>query len=114
MIVLEKTKEVGILKSMGANKKGIMKIFIWEGMIAGVIGTLLGCLIGYILCWSQLAYHWFSLPGDVYIINFLPVVMKWTDFLFVGVAAIAISYIATLYPSWKASRLDPVQAIRYE
>lgn len=114
MIVLEKTKEIGILKSMGATARSIMKIFVFEGLITGVVGTVLGCVAGYVLCWSQLEYKWFSLPGDVYIINFLPVLMKWTDFVWVSLAAILISYVATLYPAWKASRLDPVQAIRYE
>ncbi|MCR4439810.1 MAG: lipoprotein-releasing ABC transporter permease subunit [bacterium] len=114
MIVLEKTKEIGILKSMGATAQSIMKIFVFEGLITGVVGTVLGCVAGYVLCWSQLEYKWFSLPGDVYIINFLPVLMRWTDFVWVSLAAILISYLATLYPAWKASRLDPVQAIRYE
>lgn len=114
MIVLEKTKEIGILKSMGATAQSIMKIFVLEGLITGVVGTVLGCVAGYVLCWSQLEYKWFSLPGDVYIINFLPVLMKWTDFVWVSLAAILISYVATLYPAWKASRLDPVQAIRFE
>jgi lipoprotein-releasing system permease protein len=111
---MEKTKEIGILKSMGAKRKSIMNIFIFQGMLVGVLGTFLGCLVGYLLCWSQLKYHWFSLPGNVYIINFLPMMMKWTDFFFVAIAAVIISYVATLYPSWKASQLDPVQAIRYE
>ncbi len=114
MIVLEKTKEIGILKSMGATSGSIMKIFVLEGLITGMVGTILGCVAGYVLCWSQLEYKWFSLPGDVYIISFLPVLMKWTDFVWVSLAAILISYLATLYPAWKASRLDPVQAIRYE
>ncbi len=114
MIVMEKTKEIGILKSMGAKSKSIMRIFIYQGLIVGVGGTVVGCIVGYLLCWSQYTYHWFALPSNVYIINFLPVLMKWTDFLFVALAAVAISYAATLYPSWKASQLDPVQAIRYE
>jgi lipoprotein-releasing system permease protein len=114
MIVLEKTKEIGILKSMGASSASLMKIFIYEGAVSGIFGTLLGCLIGFGLCWSQLQYQWFSLPGDVYIISVLPVLMKPWDFVAIAVAAILICFLATIYPARKASRLDPVEAIRYE
>ncbi len=114
MIVLEKTKEIGILKSMGATSTGIMKIFIYNGLSGGIIGTLLGCLIGYLLCLSQLKYQYFSLPADVYIISALPILMKSTDFLFITVAAIGLCFFATVYPAYQAAKLEPVEAIRYE
>jgi lipoprotein-releasing system permease protein len=114
MIVLEKTKEIGILKSLGASSRSLMKIFVYEGLVSGVIGTVLGCLIGFGLCWSQLQYQWFALPGDVYIISVLPVLMQPLDFVAIASAAILISFLATIYPAHKASRLDPVEAIRYE
>ncbi|MFZ5518819.1 MAG: FtsX-like permease family protein [Candidatus Zhuqueibacterota bacterium] len=114
MVVLEKKKEIGILKSMGASSESVMKIFVYQGLISGVTGTAVGCTLGYILCWSQLHYKWFSLPSDIYFINSLPVEMKVLDFVFIGLAGIALCFIATIYPSWKASKLDPVQAIRYE
>jgi len=114
MIVLEKTKEIGILKSMGATSSGIMKIFMFEGLIGGVVGTVLGCVIGYGLCWAQLKYEFFSLPPDVYIISALPVLMQARDFFLIAFAAILLCFLATVYPAFKAANLDPVEAIRYE
>lgn len=114
MIVLEKTKEIGILKSMGASSGSIMKIFMFEGLVGGTIGTILGCLIGFGLCWLQLKYKFFSLPPDVYIISALPILMKVSDFVFITLVAILLCFLASVYPAKKASRLDPVQAIRYE
>lgn len=114
MIVLEKTKEIGILKSMGAPSSGIMKIFMFEGLIGGVVGTVLGCAIGYGLCWAQFKYEFFSLPPDVYIISALPVLMQAQDFFLIAFAAIILCFLATVYPAFKAANLDPVEAIRYE
>lgn len=114
MVVMEKKKEIGILKSIGSTAQSIMRIFIFQGIISGLIGTILGCIIGYVLCWSQLHYRWFSLPSDIYFINALPVEMKVLDFLLIAFAGILLCFVATLYPSWKAAKLDPVQAIRYE
>jgi len=114
MIVLEKTKEVGILKSMGATSRSIRRIFVYEGLIGGVIGTFLGCAIGFVMCWLQQEYQLISLPPDVYLISALPVVMNKLDFLFITTVALLLCYLATVYPALKASRLEPVEAIRYE
>ncbi len=114
MVVMEKKREIGILKSIGATSQSVMKIFVFQGVISGVIGTVLGCLIGYVLCWSQLHYRWFSLPSDIYFINALPVEMKVLDFAMISAAGILICFLATIYPSRRAAKLDPVQAIRYE
>jgi lipoprotein-releasing system permease protein len=114
MMVMEKTREIGILKSMGATTAGIMRIFMFEGLLVGVLGTVLGSLLGFAVCWAQLKYQFFPLPADIYFIDFLPIRMEVLDFFFVGAAAIGISFVATIYPAVKAARLDPVTAIRYE
>ncbi|MGH7492290.1 MAG: lipoprotein-releasing ABC transporter permease subunit [bacterium] len=114
MVVLEKTKEIGILKSMGSTNRSVMRIFMFQGLVGGVLGTAIGLSLGFALCWAQLKYKFFSLPADVYIISALPVIIRPLDFVTVGMAAILISFLATIYPAYRAARLDPVQAIRYE
>jgi len=114
MVTMEKTREIGILKSMGATNGSVRRIFTFEGLFVGVLGTILGCLIGFGLCWAQLEYKVFALPNDVYIIDWLPILMKWSDFIIIAVAAILITYIAAVYPAARAAKLDPVASIRYE
>lgn len=114
MVVMEKTREIGILKSMGASAKSIMKIFVFEGMLVGVIGTILGNIIGYSLGFMQLHFGIVSLPGDVYLIDSLPIVLEWPDFFMISSVAIFLSLAASFYPAYKASKLIPVDAIRYE
>ena len=114
MVTMEKTKEIGILKSMGATSASIRRIFTFEGLFVGIVGTLAGSLLGYSICWAQLKYKFFALPMDVYIINWLPILMRWTDFLAIGIASILITFVATVYPAHRASKLEPVAAIRYE
>ena len=114
MMVMEKTREIGILKSMGASSKSIMKIFVFEGLLVGFIGTLLGCIIGYSAGFAQLYFNIISLPGDVYLISSLPIIMKWTDFMAIASISIFLSLSASVFPAYKASQLEPVEAIRYE
>ena len=114
MVVMEKTKDIAILKSMGATATSILKIFVLEGLIIGVVGTILGLAGGISLCEILKRYQFIKLPSDVYYISSLPVLMKGMDILFVVAATLGITFIATLYPAWQASRLDPVEAIRYE
>lgn len=114
MIVMEKTREIGILKSMGATSKSIMKIFVYEGLIVGIIGTIFGSVLGYSIGFAQLKYKIISLPADVYIITALPIQMQWIDFAAISLSAIILCLLASIYPAFKASRLYPVDAIRYE
>lgn len=114
MVVMEKNKDIAILKSMGATAQSIMRIFILEGLIIGVVGTALGLIGGYVICLLLGKYRFISLPSDIYYISSLPVKMNGADFFLVALAAMAISFVATLYPSWQASRLDPAEALRYE
>jgi len=114
MVVMEKTKDIAILKSMGTTSGSIMKIFMLEGLIIGTVGTALGVLGGLGLCHLLQKYQFIKLPSDVYYISSLPVLMKGMDVLVIVLAALGISFVATWYPSWQASRLDPAEAIRYE
>ncbi|MGA3083190.1 MAG: lipoprotein-releasing ABC transporter permease subunit [Thermodesulfobacteriota bacterium] len=114
MVVMEKTKDIAILKSMGATAGSIMKIFMLEGMIIGTVGTALGLLGGVGLCRILEKYQFIKLPSDVYYISSLPVLMKGWDILMIVASALGICLLATLYPAWQASRLDPAEAIRYE
>jgi lipoprotein-releasing system permease protein len=114
MIVMEKNKDIGILKSMGATRRSIMKIFVLEGLIIGAVGTVVGLLGGLGLCGLLARYQFVKLPADVYYISRLPVLMEPLDVAIICAAAVAISLAATVYPAWQASRLDPAEAIRYE
>ncbi|MEW6378874.1 MAG: lipoprotein-releasing ABC transporter permease subunit [bacterium] len=114
MMVMEKNKDIAILKSMGATARSILLIFIIEGLIIGLVGTFLGCLGGTLACWIADTYHLIKLQGDVYYISYLPFKMKLVDILLVSSSSLLISFLATVYPAWQASRLDPVVSLRYE
>ncbi len=114
MVVVEKTKDIAILKALGATDRSIMKIFVYQGLFIGVIGTGLGLLFGYVVCLLLKQYHFISLPKDVYYIDTLPVTMRPEIFVIVAVAAIIVSFLATIYPSYKASKLPPAETLRYE
>jgi lipoprotein-releasing system permease protein len=114
MIVIEKGREIAILKAMGAKNRGVMLIFILHGLIIGVTGTIIGVAGGYVLCYLLKTYKFISLPGDVYYLSYLPVKMSPFDFVVVPSAAILITLLATAYPSWQAAKVDPVEPLRYE
>jgi lipoprotein-releasing system permease protein len=114
MLVMEKTRDIAILRTMGASSKSIMSIFIFQGLFVGLIGTVLGLLSGSFLCYLLARYKFIKLPPDVYYIATLPVRMEWFDVATIALAAVIISFLATIYPSWQASKLNPVEALRYE
>jgi lipoprotein-releasing system permease protein len=114
MVVIEKTRDIAILKSMGATRRSIMKIFMIEGAVIGLVGTLLGLLGGYTICKLLATYKFIELPSDVYYISTLPVQMNPLDVAIIALAAIIITLAASVYPAWQASRFDPAEAIRYE
>ena len=122
MIVMEKNKDIAILKTMGATRAGIMKIFMFQGMIVGAIGTFLGCLAGLAVAFNLEALSRFVenlfgfkiLPGDVYYLSELPSQVNYGDVGIIVVGTLLISFLSTIYPSWRASRLDPAEALRYE
>jgi lipoprotein-releasing system permease protein len=114
MIVMEKTREIGILKSMGAPSKGIMKIFLMEGIVIGILGTIIGNILAYGICLLQQKFGLVTLPPEVYIIDKLPVDMHMFDFMIVSIIGVVLCLLAAVYPAYKASRLTPVESIRYE
>lgn len=114
MSVLEKTRDIGVLMSMGAKSSAITRIYLIEGMLVGLIGSVLGSLLGYGLCRLQQRFHIFSLDPNVYIIAALPVELHVVDFITVPAAALIICTLAALYPARRAAELMPVDAIRWE
>jgi lipoprotein-releasing system permease protein len=114
MNVMEKQKEIAILKTMGATHQGIMAIFVLQGLLIGLVGTVIGVSGGYILGRLLNDYQLIKLPADVYYLSKLPVKMKLVDFLVVSVSAVAISFLSTLYPSYYAAKLNPADPLRYE
>ena len=115
MVVMDKTREIGILMAMGATRKSIRKIFLLEGVIIGVSGTVLGLLIGILGC-VLISFYEIPMPGggEVYYVNTLPVQMRLMDFLLVSVFTIIICILAAWYPARYASKLQPTEALRYE
>lgn len=113
MVVMEKDREIAILKSMGATSQNIMKIFIYEGLIIGCSGMIIGVVGGLGLCKILSKYQFIKLPSDVYPMTTLPVQVNPFDIIIVAVSAVLITFLATLYPSWQASRVQPAEALRY-
>lgn len=114
MVVIEKHRDIAILRTMGASTKNIMSIFILWGLLVGVVGTLAGLASGIGICHILAKYKFITLPPDVYFISTLSVRIESGNVLFVALVAIVISFLATLYPAWHASKLNPVESLRYE
>ena len=114
MVVMEKTKDIAILMTMGATKRTIRRVFALEGLIIGLAGTFAGSVLGGTLCELLRRYRFIHLPSDVYYISTLPVLVEPATVLLVVVSSIGICFLATVYPAWQASRVDPAEAIRYE
>lgn len=114
MMVLEKTRDVAILMSMGATQQNIRRIFMYQGVIIGLVGTVFGVVLGHVLSYTADTYHLISLAPDVYTIAYVPFKAQALDTVIVAASAILISFLATLYPSAAAARLQPVESLRYE
>ena len=114
MVVSDRTKEIGILRTMGMTEKGIMRVFVIQGVWIGAIGTTAGAALGVLLSWSLDRFELIKIPGDVYFVDHLPATMDPLTIFFIVVASILVSFGATIYPARQASRLQPVDAIRHE
>jgi lipoprotein-releasing system permease protein len=114
MLVMDKSKDIAIMKAMGATASRIRRVFMLVGLFIGICGTVLGMAGGFLLCGILKRYHFIELPKDIYYISTLPVRVEFLDVFFVCLAAIIISFTATIYPAHQAAKLDPVEALRYE
>ena len=114
MMVMEKTKDIAVLMSMGTKKRQIRRVFIAQGVLIGVIGTLIGLALGYGISWAGGHYHFIALSAEVYSIDYVPFAPRLMDGLIVALVSIGISFVATIYPSWAAARILPAEALRYE
>ena len=114
LLVMEKTRDIAILKTMGASRRSIMLVFLLQGTIIGIIGTVLGALAGTAIATVADRYRLISIPSDVYQVSYLPFKVLPEDLVSVIIGAVVVCFVATLYPSRQAAKLDPAQALRYE
>jgi lipoprotein-releasing system permease protein len=114
LLVMEKTRDIAILKTMGASSKSITLIFLLQGTIIGLVGTIIGAITGVIAATIADRYRLISIPGDIYQVSYLPFRVLPGDVIMVILGAVVVCFFATLYPSRQAAGLDPAQALRYE
>ena len=114
MMVMEKTKDIAVLMSMGTRKAQVRNVFIAQGVLIGVIGTVIGLILGYAISYAGGHYHVISLSPEVYSIDYVPFAPRLLDGAWVALFTVLISFVSTLYPSWSASRILPAEALRYE
>lgn len=114
MIIFEKVREIGTLISLGLNKKQVRRIFLLEGLIIGVLGSLLGLLIAFGLAIIQIKYQIFTLPEDIYFMDHIPMKINWLSTVIITSIGILAAIIASIWPVYRASKIDPAEALRYE
>lgn len=114
MMVMEKTRDIAVLMSMGTRRSQVRRVFIAQGVLIGVIGTAIGLVLGYALSWAGGHYHVLALSPEVYSINYVPFAPHLMDGVWVALVAVGVSLFATIYPSWSAARILPAEALRYE
>jgi lipoprotein-releasing system permease protein len=114
LLVMEKHRDIAILKTMGASARSVTSVFMMQGLIIGIIGTTVGATVGYVVADILNRYKVIHIPGDVYQITYVPFRILPLDFAMVVAGAILVCFVATIYPSRQAAKLDPAQALRYE
>jgi lipoprotein-releasing system permease protein len=114
MMVMEKTRDIAVLMSLGTRRRQVRNVFILQGVLIGIVGTAIGLVLGYVLSWIGGHYRLVSLSPEVYSIDYVPFAARALDGVVVAVVALAVSFVATIYPSWSASRILPAEALRYE
>ncbi|MGD2068132.1 MAG: FtsX-like permease family protein, partial [Gemmatimonadota bacterium] len=114
MVVADRTREIGILKSMGMTDRGILRVFMLQGAWIGIVGTIVGTVLGLTLCWVLDTFEIIRIPPEVYFVERLPVSLHVADVLAIVAASVVVAFAATVYPSMQASHLQPVEAIRHE
>jgi lipoprotein-releasing system permease protein len=114
LTVMGKVRDIGALVAMGATSRGVMRLYVTQGLLIGLVGTGIGGALGVGLAWWLDRYRIITLPAEVYFVPYIPFRLQVGDFGLVAGTAVAVSLVATLFPAWKASRLDPVEALRYE
>lgn len=114
MLVMEKNRDIAVLMSMGAQRRQIRRIFIYQGLLIGVVGTVLGLILGYSLSFLADHYHWLPLDPDVYALSYVPFAPRWVDGIWIAAAAIFVSFVATVYPARAATTIAPAESLRYE
>jgi lipoprotein-releasing system permease protein len=114
MMVMEKTKDIAVLMSMGTRRAQVRNVFIAQGVLIGVVGTVIGLVVGYVLSYTGSHYHVIQLSPEVYSIDYVPFAPRLVDGAWIAAFTLLTSFVATLYPSWSASRILPAEALRYE
>jgi len=113
MMVMEKSRQIGVLKALGMTQKDIIRLFVIEGLHIGVIGTILGNVLAFLLCWLEMRYKFFPLPSGIYFMTHVPIDLSFWNFFLVSSIAIAMSYVASLLPARAAAQLDPIRLLRF-
>jgi lipoprotein-releasing system permease protein len=114
MSVIEKRRDIGILSAMGISEKSILRVFMFEGILIGIVGTLLGVLLGYFICYLQIEYNIYPLNPAQYKVDSLPLELRLSDFFFVSGASLLLTFFAALYPAKRAAKVNPLEAIKWE
>ena len=113
MMVMEKSAAIGTLRTLGLDRKKVVQIFLLQGLLIGVVGTALGNIVAYLLCWLELKYHFFPLPSGIYFMTHVPIDMSFLNFFIVSASALLMCFLSSVLPARLASKLDPIRILRF-